>query len=380
MRALLKFNVKWSGVGWFWFWSLALLVLPNCSLDSEGNPLNSNLNRGPGPHTSAIFCDIEVAEGGRHCASPEEIESEMRMAGAAIALVAGDTRDRALDYSDEARDRCDGDPEVVIFLTPFPEGRSVCLNCTAIGPSPSPHPSPSAACLAFCHDLFGGAPPSLEAQAFCAGRTRISTNFPPTGCFTNACINVTTSNPSFKDPRETPEPVIWQPLNGASDNGGTLKRTEETSGMWDVGSASTEEIKGGDGYVEFTATETNLARVGGLSGCCLPDDDPGFTGIGYGIDLFSNGEISIFESGELISTFGAYTAGEKFRVKVKDKFNGRAEISYARIIGPCVDGSPCNEAVFYTSETTAEYPIRVDASLFDEGATLTNVRLVRIIP
>ena len=47
-------------------------------------------------------------------------------------------------------------------------------------------------------------------------------------------------------------------------------------------------------------------------------------------------------------------------------------------MGPCVDGSPCNEVVFHTSETTAAYPIRVDASLFDEGATLTEVRLVRI--
>ena len=148
--------------------------------------------------------------------------------------------------------------------------------------------------------------------------------------------------------------------------------------MWDAGAASTQVITGGDGYVEFTATETNRARMGGLSSGAPPDTDANFTDIGFGIDLFSNGEISVFESGSLISTFGPYAAGEKFRVKVSDNFDGTATVTYVRITGACVDGMPCTETVFHMSAVKPPYPFRVDSSLFDQGATLTNVRLVRI--
>ena len=137
-------------------------------------------------------------------------------------------------------------------------------------------------------------------------------------------------------------------------------------------------ISSGDGYVEFTATETDRARVAGLSSGAPPDQDPSYTGISFGIDLFSNGEISIFENGTLVRTFGAYVPGDKFRVKVTDNFDGTARISYARISGPCVDGKPCNETVFFTSLNAGTYPFRVDSSLFTQGATLTDVRLVRI--
>ena len=382
MRAFLKSRVKWSSIGWFWFWAGALLVLPNCILDSTGDPLSSNLQKGPGPHTSVIFCDIELPEA-RRCALPDDpgdIAGSIRLNEAAMALVAGDTSDRALDDSPDALERCgNGQPELIFFHGPFPEGSPICLNCGVI---PGSHPNSTAVCVALCQDLFhGGAsnvPPSQASLTWCASNARLSTNYPADGCIDGACSMGALDLPF--DPRRSPEHVIWQDFTGAHDGGGTSTLTREalTSGMWDAGAASKQTIEGGDGYVEFTATETTLARMGGLSSGAPPDTDVNFANIGWGIDLFSNGEISIFESGELISTFGPYTAGEKFRVKVKDKFNGFAEISYARIIGPCDDGSPCNEAVFYTSETTAAYPIRVDASLFDEGATLTEVRLVFI--
>ena len=299
--------MKWSSIGWFWVWAVALLVLPNCMLDSTGAPFTSNLHKGVGPHTSAIFCDIEGIEVARRCALPEEIPGTIRLAEAAIALVAGQTSDRALDDSPDALDRCSGEPELVFFEGPFPEGKSVCLNCAVI---PATHASPQAVCEALCQDLFGGGvPPSAAAVTFCASRARLVTNFPTDGsCFEGAC-SMGALDPAFADPRRSPEPVIWQDFIGASDSGGTLTRDAATSGMWDAGAASKQTIEGGDGYVEFTATETTLARMGGLSSGAPPDTDPNFTNIGWGIDLFSNGEISIFESGSLISTFGPYTRG-----------------------------------------------------------------------
>ena len=381
MRKFLKSRVNWSGVGWFWFWGVALLVLPNCTLDRSGLGVASNVNRGPTPRTSTVFCDIERPET-RHCASPEEIAAAIRLKGAAVALVAGQTSDMGLDDSPAALARCGGGPEVVTFQGPFPQGSPVCLNCSVIGPSPAPHADSNAVCVAQCQDLFSSTgvnvPPSPEAVAFCATRAHVSTNFPSTGCFTDACTMGGTLSETFVDPRRTPEPVTWQNLIGVSAVGGSLTRTAATSGMWDAGAASSQVIASGDGYVEFIATETNRARMAGLSSGAPPDTDANFSDLGFGLDVFSNGEISIFESGSLIGTFGAYTAGERFRVKVRDNFDGTATITYVRVAAPCFDGSPCGETLIHTSATTGAYPFRVDSSLFDLGATVTEARLVRI--
>jgi hypothetical protein len=386
MRAVLKSRVTGSSVGWFWLWALVLLVLPDCSLDRRGLGTGSNVSRGSGPHTSTILCDIE-RDSGRHCAtSPDEINAAIRLASGAVALVAGQTSATGLDDSPAALARCGGMPEIVRFQGPFPEGSPACLDCSVIGPSPSPHPTSVAVCVALCEDLFSpdgpNVPPTDAVRTFCENpvHAHLSTNFPSTGCFADACTTEGTMlRPGFVDPRRTPEPVIWQDVTpNANAVGGTLTRTGATSGSWDAGAASTQVIASGDGYVEFTAAGTTTARIAGLSSGAPPDTNANFTDIGFGIDLFSNGEISIFEGGSLISTFGPYAAGEKFRVKVKDNFDGSATISYARLTAPCVDGMPCSEAVFYTSLTTAAYPFRVDASLFTTGATLTDVRLVRI--
>ena len=62
-------------------------------------------------------------------------------------------------------------------------------------------------------------------------------------------------------------------LIGVSAVGGNLTRTAAMTGMWDAGAASTQVIASGDGYVEFIATETNRARMAGLSSGAPPDTD-----------------------------------------------------------------------------------------------------------
>jgi hypothetical protein len=57
---------------------------------------------------------------------------------------------------------------------------------------------------------------------------------------------------------------------------------------------------------------------------------------------------------------------------------GTATVTYVQIDGVCVDGKPCNGHEIYPSDKPAHYPLRVDSSFHDQGATLTNVRLVRI--
>jgi hypothetical protein len=141
-----------TGGGWVWFWAAALLVLPNCSLDTSVLP-RTRVVRGDLPRTSAIFCDIERPPG-RRCATAADLASAIRLNDAAIALVAGRTSILGLDDSPAALGRCAGQPEVVQFQGPFPEGSSVCLNCGTIGPSPAPHASNADVCTAQCLDLF----------------------------------------------------------------------------------------------------------------------------------------------------------------------------------------------------------------------------------
>ncbi len=256
-----------------------------------------------------------------------------------------------------------------------------------------------------CEDMNGGTVNNTSAAVatFCAQHARASTSYPlgdPTlfgfGGFQGACTSEGVlradfddpSNAALLDPRRIPEPVSWQHPVGVAIGGGasnTLTRTSaNTTGNFDAGAASVQTIAGGDGYVQFTATETNLARLGGLSiGSGNGDTNPNFTNINFAIDLFSDGQFYVFEKGQIQTgpngfAFGTYVAGDRFRVSVKDNFDGTATVTYSRLVGPCAPGTACAENVFYTSTTPGSYPLYADSSFKEQRATLDDVRVVRI--
>ena len=386
MRDFLKSSARYLSVGWFW--AVALLVLPNCSFQAGAVGPETNLNPGLSPHDSVILCDIEMA---RHCASAEEQAMGTRLASAALALNEGKPGTNiGLDDSPDALGRCSGGPEAVIYQGPFPRGYAVCVNCDdVIGPV---YADTNAACVAQCEDFFGSTdasgtfipnvPPLDADRMFCEAHARASTNVPQNGCFAGTCLTAGMVSPDFVDPRQEYEPVVWQNAIGVvpTGAGNSLQRTAAFTGTFDAGAVSSQVITLGDGFVEFTATETNTTRLCGLSSGAPPDTDPS-ANIGFAITLFNNngtGDIDLFESGTFIGNFGTFTAGDRFRVRVKDNHNGTAAISYSKVTGPCSPGTTCAETVFYTSLSTGAYPFRVDASLFDQGATLTDARLVRI--
>jgi hypothetical protein len=374
MRDFLKSSARRLAAGWYW--PLVILALPNCGLDTTGTCCATHLNTGPLPHSDVIFCDIEVFNG-RHCPTADELTNGVRLAAAAIALESGQKNNIGLDYSPTGLAACSGGPQAVTFQGPFPNGTPVCLNCGAV--IPAPHADSTAVCVAQCRDLIdqGEGPKPADTLAFCTANAHVSTNH-PAGCISGACTSGGTLRDDFVDPRLAPEFVTWQDIFGASPAGGTLTRTAANSGMWDAGATSSQKIGSGDAYVEFTATETNKARVGGLSNGAPPDTEPSFTDIDFGIALGVGGSVHIFEHGTPKGAFGTYVSGDKFRVTVKDNFDGNAVVSYSKISTPCNPGTLCDEAVFYTSLTAGHYPFRVDASLFDQNATLTDVHLVRI--
>lgn len=149
--------------------------------------------------------------------------------------------------------------------------------------------------------------------------------------------------------------VSWTNASGVSISQNNLRKTTTTG--WNAGASSAESIRAGDGYAEFTATETNTHRMFGLNNS---DTGVGYTEIDYAIHLNNLGGVAIFESGISRGLVGSYLPGDRFRVAVKG-----GVVSYLK-----------NGKVFYTSGSAPTYPLWVDTSLYSVGATITDAVIV----
>jgi hypothetical protein len=148
-------------------------------------------------------------------------------------------------------------------------------------------------------------------------------------------------------------PVVWTNAVGVTTQGNSLTRGNAAAG-WDAGAVSTQGIGSQDGYVEFTATETNTYRMCGLS---HGDANQSYTDIDYAIYLTAGGTVQVYEGGVFRGDFGAYATGDVFRVALEG-----GAIKYRK-----------NGTLFYTSATPPTLPLLVDTSLYSPGATLANV-------
>ena len=152
--------------------------------------------------------------------------------------------------------------------------------------------------------------------------------------------------------------VVWSLTSGVSLEGNSLRKTG-TSG-WNAGAVSTASLASGDGFVEFTATETNTGRMCGLG---TSDSGPSDGDIEFAVQLTSGGDVKVYESGTLRGTYGTYASGDRFRVELRD-----GTVRYRK-----------NGATFYTSTVTPSYPLTVDSSLYTPGATLSEVLLGNLV-
>lgn len=140
------------------------------------------------------------------------------------------------------------------------------------------------------------------------------------------------------------------PGNSLTKNGG---------GNWAAG-AESDQILNGPGYVEWTVDDiTNSRKMGGLS----PNPDP-FDGtrrnIVFGL-MQRNNDFIVRENNTNVFTENNLTAiNDIFRIQVWA--NGTVEYSK-------------NGVVLYTSALTASFPLKVDVSIRDTGAILTDVVL-----
>jgi hypothetical protein len=374
-----------SKVGWAAaaFGPALLLLLPNCSFNPSGQAANPpNLDPGPEPRTEAVFCDIEKRSEPRRCATPTDLAVGVRMASAAMALVRSQSSAIGLDYSPAALAACAGQPQVVTFEGPFPDGSKICLNCGAAAPAAT-----TDRCVAKCLDILNedssvAVPP--DVLAFCQANARPSTN--ASSCFMGVCTPAGAPDMAFVDPRRTPEPVVWINLNGVvagGPNNNTLTKTAPDLMAFDSGAVSQQLITQGDGYVECTAAQLNVARICGLSsGPSVTDTTTTDADIDFGLRLTVMGNVLVEESGVLVESspgdpiWGTYAPGDRVRVSVRDNFDGTANVTYSIITGPCpmgtCDGTPVRTV------GPAPYPFHADTSFKETGGDLTDVRIVRI--
>jgi hypothetical protein len=328
-----------------------LLLFPGCDFTppDPGPP-------GPPPPpplsgTTALFCDIETT---RRCPTAADLRdgipiSEPFREGFWIPR----SSEIGLDYSSEAMAACNGQPQAIVYLDAFPNGSPVCVSPDVVSPS---YPSVRRNCIEWCNSLG-----LLDGNG--CGST-----FPSNGAghpIPGACSEAGTLRGDFKDPRTPTTPVDWTSLEGTSFSRDVLKKTTSSDAWGDSGAESAQQLVSGDGSVLVAASDTLTFRIFGLGrapSAANPTDDEtnSFDDIDFGLLLTNTGTLLVFESGgpPMGIAVGTYAAGDVLEVGV---FRGRVE--YRK-----------NATFLHRSTAAPVFPLRVEAALFNQSATLTGAR------
>lgn len=150
---------------------------------------------------------------------------------------------------------------------------------------------------------------------------------------------------------------FWTNVVGASANDNDLIKTAPQT-AWNAGASSVESIPG-DGSVEFTTLETNKAKMAGLNEA---DGGTGYAEIDFALYLKDTGKVGVYEGGVSKGSFGAYVAGDVFRINVD-----AGVVTYYR-----------NGGLLYTSLTAASSPLVFDTSLRATDASVVDVAVVSV--
>ncbi|NIZ01141.1 tandem-95 repeat protein [Thalassospira lucentensis] len=153
------------------------------------------------------------------------------------------------------------------------------------------------------------------------------------------------------------EGMVSVDVGNYSDLGDTLTKTGGGS-AWNAGASSTENFVGA-GILSVVATETDSDVIIGLSSSV---GDASYTSIEYGLYLLPNGLLRVCENGFGVGAVGRYETGDILSVGRNESGN----VTYSK-----------NGEIFYTSQVLSdtEAPLFVDASFYQEGATVGDVTL-----
>jgi alpha-tubulin suppressor-like RCC1 family protein len=153
-------------------------------------------------------------------------------------------------------------------------------------------------------------------------------------------------------------PLVWTSAAGVtvSENG----LTKTAADGWNAGASSTRELASGDGFVEWTAIETNARRSVGLKASGAGSS---YADIDYAIDLGATGQLEIFELGVSRGQVGTYAHGDRLRVEIQD-----GVVRYVK-----------NGSLLYTSTVAPTYPLHAEAQLYTSGATVRQLEMGDVV-
>jgi uncharacterized repeat protein (TIGR01451 family) len=156
-------------------------------------------------------------------------------------------------------------------------------------------------------------------------------------------------------PPPSGEPVSWVNVVGASPGSGSLTKT--AAAAWGNSGASSGRAISANGQLEFVLPAAAGYVMLGLSN---GDSDQGYADIDFALYTYpSTGQLLVYEKGTQRGSFGTYAAGDTLRVAVAS-----GVVRYYR-----------NGALLYTSAQVPTLPLRVDASLYSTGATVSTAVL-----
>ncbi len=149
--------------------------------------------------------------------------------------------------------------------------------------------------------------------------------------------------------------VIWASVVNCATTIGALQKTAGRDDSPDAGAVSQQRLTSGDGYLEFTAVETNKMRFCGLTRNASGTD---YSAIDFAIKLAGNGVADVREN-NTYKTETTYQSGDVFRISVES-----GVVKYYK-----------NGSVFYTSARPPAYPLVADASFINVNGTVGNAAI-----
>jgi hypothetical protein len=178
---------------------------------------------------------------------------------------------------------------------------------------------------------------------------------------TSAAVVVTVKGSRLVSaPSSSTQNVTWTRVANASASGNSLQKTSNCDGCSDSGATSVQQIQSGNGYLQFTASETTTNRAIGLS---HGDSNTTRADIDFAVMLWNvnGGIVEIFEDDVYKASAGSFSPGDVFRVAVDS-----GVVRYYK-----------NGALIYTSAQRPRFPLQADTSLWSAGSTIANAVISR---
>jgi len=150
---------------------------------------------------------------------------------------------------------------------------------------------------------------------------------------------------------------LWNHVN-VTATGSTLTKTGGTNNVWNAGSFSVQSIPTNtNGFVEFTAGETNSNKAMGLS---ATNTNEYFNTINYALLADATGKLNVYENGvSKASAVASYVTTDILRVE-----RTGTSIVYKK-----------NGSILYTSATPSTSALYADCSFNTVGSTIKNIAM-----